>query len=40
MLSGSGVHQFFVEPAANILHVKKLLGETNIDGKNRKKSIK
>jgi hypothetical protein len=40
MLSGSGVHQFFIEPAANILHVKRLLGEIKVDEKNRKKPIK
>jgi len=39
MLSGSGVHQLFVEPAANILHVKKMLGETKIDERNGKKPI-
>jgi hypothetical protein len=40
MLSGSGPHQLFVEPVANILHVKKLLGETKIDEKNGKNPIK
>jgi len=37
MLSGAGPHQIIVEPVANIRHVKKLLGETNIDEKGRKK---